>query len=146
MAPVQLNYESERDIDVLNLTTHNHYVVVVGRSAQNCTQKQQFQWFLEAVIPNPVLRDISGNLYRFVPESSRKVCVADETLEVLMRLSERFKSPGLRIRCGTFITRTNEERAPMVESSDVTSRKSRVVAISDRLPPSFVVFVLQLPN
>jgi hypothetical protein len=37
----------------------SEYEIVVGVHGRH-SQKVQFQWFLEAVIPNPVLRDIAG--------------------------------------------------------------------------------------
>ncbi|KAI6227775.1 Protein Y69H25 [Aphelenchoides fujianensis] len=46
----------------------------------------QFQWFVECIVPGPILRDIT-----------------DEVLETCMRLSKRFAAKGLEVRCAKFI-------------------------------------------
>jgi hypothetical protein len=35
-------------------------MIVVSAGASQHPSNLQFQWFLEAIIPNPVLRDITG--------------------------------------------------------------------------------------
>ncbi len=39
---------------------NDEYMIVVSAGASQHPSNLQFQWFLEAIIPNPVLRDITG--------------------------------------------------------------------------------------
>uniref|UniRef100_A0A914WVF4 BTB domain-containing protein n=1 Tax=Plectus sambesii TaxID=2011161 RepID=A0A914WVF4_9BILA len=87
-ASVPLPGAEERDKD--------EFVIVVGGTSHH-SERDQFQWFLESVVPNPVLREPT-----------------EDTLETLMRLSKRFRAKGLEIRCSKFIQEWAARKPPMV--------------------------------
>ncbi|KAF7637304.1 hypothetical protein Mgra_00003271 [Meloidogyne graminicola] len=67
----------------------DEYLIQVS-SLRHPPQPLQFQWFLEATVPSPMLRDIS-----------------DDLLETCMRLCKRFAARGLEMRCTKFIKKMN---------------------------------------
>ncbi|KAI6213997.1 hypothetical protein M3Y94_00217100 [Aphelenchoides besseyi] len=73
----------------------NEYTIVVS-SLRHPPQSVQFQWFLESIVPAPVLRDLS-----------------DDILETCMRLSKRFAAKGLEVRCAKFIRENVNRKPPM---------------------------------
>uniref|UniRef100_A0A0K0E3Q3 BTB domain-containing protein n=1 Tax=Strongyloides stercoralis TaxID=6248 RepID=A0A0K0E3Q3_STRER len=74
----------------------NTYTLVVS-SLPSPKPSLQFQWYIESTIADPVLREISP-----------------DTLETLMRLSKRFSTPSLTIRCSQFIINTVSGKPPMI--------------------------------
>ncbi|TKR60736.1 hypothetical protein L596_027935 [Steinernema carpocapsae] len=74
----------------------NEFAIVVS-GLSHPSPSTQFKWFVESVIPTPVLKDIT-----------------DDTLETCMRLSKRFRAPGLELRCSKHIREFVNYKPPMV--------------------------------
>uniref|UniRef100_A0A0K0FYK5 BTB domain-containing protein n=1 Tax=Strongyloides venezuelensis TaxID=75913 RepID=A0A0K0FYK5_STRVS len=74
----------------------NTYTLVVS-SLPFPKPSLQFQWYIESTVADPVLREVST-----------------DNLETLMRLSKRFSTPSLAIRCSQFIINVVSRKPPMI--------------------------------
>uniref|UniRef100_A0A0N4Z8X9 BTB domain-containing protein n=1 Tax=Parastrongyloides trichosuri TaxID=131310 RepID=A0A0N4Z8X9_PARTI len=74
----------------------NTYTLVVS-SLPFPSPSLQFQWYIESTVADPVLKEIS-----------------QDTLETLMRLSKRFSTPSLTIRCSQYIINSVTGKPPMI--------------------------------
>ncbi|GMR56496.1 hypothetical protein PMAYCL1PPCAC_26691, partial [Pristionchus mayeri] len=93
----QLTHASEYFRSLLNCQPSGTEVSVTVSGMACPSPVTQFRWFIESTIPYPALKDIG-----------------DDTLETCMRLSRRFESKSLELRCNKYIIENASQRQPMV--------------------------------
>ncbi|GMS79028.1 hypothetical protein PENTCL1PPCAC_1203, partial [Pristionchus entomophagus] len=93
----QLTHASEYFRSLLNSQAPGAEVSVSVSGMACPSPVTQFRWFIESTIPYPALKDIG-----------------DDTLETCMRLSRRFESKSLELRCNKYIIENASQRQPMV--------------------------------
>ncbi|KAF8382751.1 hypothetical protein PRIPAC_71893 [Pristionchus pacificus] len=93
----QLTHASEYFRSLLNSQPPGAEVTVSVSGMACPSPVTQFRWFIESTIPYPALKDIG-----------------DDTLETCMRLSRRFESKSLELRCNKYVIENASQRQPMV--------------------------------